>query len=103
MLMKYYIFPSCKTKIVGIRPGEKLNEEMITETDALRTIDIGRNYAIFPTVFDRLRKEDFLYYHCAAEVDQGFRYNSGANIVWETVESLREKMKEYYDLNFREI
>jgi len=44
------IAPSAKTEITGIRPGEKLHEEMITETDALNTIDIGKYYAILPSV-----------------------------------------------------
>ena len=44
------IAPECETKVVGIRPGEKLHEEMITDTDSLNTIDLGKYYAILPSV-----------------------------------------------------
>ena len=54
------IAPSCKTEVVGIRPGEKLHEEMITETDALETIDLGKYYAILPSVSYNQTKEDYI-------------------------------------------
>jgi UDP-N-acetylglucosamine 4,6-dehydratase/5-epimerase len=94
------IAPNVPQKIVGIRPGEKLHEEMITETDSLNTIDLGMYYAILPSVSDRLTKEDYLKHHKANEVEHGFKYNSGTNVEWENIESLREKIKEYVDPNF---
>ena len=42
------IAPSCKLEIIGIRPGEKLHEEMISVADAVNTIDLGKYYAILP-------------------------------------------------------
>lgn len=94
------VAPSAKIEITGIRPGEKLHEEMITETDALNTIDLGNYYAILPSVSDRLTKEDFLKHHNAVEVETGFKYNSETNTDWETVETLREKIKQFVDPNF---
>jgi UDP-N-acetylglucosamine 4,6-dehydratase/5-epimerase len=94
------IAPNIPQKIVGIRPGEKLHEEMITETDSLNTIDMGVYYAILPSVSDRLTKDDYLKHHKAVEVEHGFKYNSGTNDAWETIESLREKIKTYVDPNF---
>jgi len=94
------ISPNCKTEVVGIRPGEKLHEEMITETDSLSTIDLGKYYAILPSVSDRLTKEDFLKHHNATEVAPGFKYNSGTNTEWETIETIREKIKQFVDPNF---
>jgi UDP-N-acetylglucosamine 4,6-dehydratase/5-epimerase len=94
------IAPNAILKIVGIRPGEKLHEEMITETDSLNTIDLGRYYAILPSVSDRLTKEDFIKHHHAFEVETGFKYDSGTNTEWETIESLREKIKIFVDPNF---
>ena len=87
------VAPECKTEIVGIRPGEKLHEEMITPTDSLNTIDIGSYYAILPTVSLYHTKEDYLKHHGGTAVSAGFSYNSGENTDWETVESLKGKIK----------
>lgn len=93
------IAPNCKQVEVGIRPGEKLHEEMITVSDSYNTLDLGKYYAILPQqpVFDINKyKENFN----AKEVPQGFSYNSGNNDQWETVESLRELIKKYVDPDF---
>lgn len=97
------IAPSCKTKNVGIRPGEKVHEEMITETDSLSTIDMGLYYAILPSVSYNHTTEEYLNHHKAKFVPVGFKYNSGTNSEWETVESLREKIVTYVDPNFKPI
>jgi UDP-N-acetylglucosamine 4,6-dehydratase (inverting) len=95
------IAPSCEVKIVGIRPGEKLHEEMITETDSLSTIDMGPYYAILPSVSFNHTIEDYLKHHNAKFVPAGFKYNSGTNTEWETVSSLRENILTYVDPNFK--
>jgi FlaA1/EpsC-like NDP-sugar epimerase len=95
------IAPSCKTLVVGIRPGEKLHEEMITETDALETIDLGKYYAILPSVSYSHTKDDYIKHHHAVPVPDGFRFNSGTNTQWETIESLREAILEHVDPNFK--
>ncbi len=94
------IAPSCETKVVGIRPGEKLHEEMITPTDSLSTIDIGPYYVILPTV-SKHPEESFLKHHNGEKVEEGFAYNSGTNEAWDTVESLREKIKTFVDPDFK--
>ncbi len=95
------IAPSCNTVDVGIRPGEKLHEEMITDTDALNTIDLGKYYAILPSVSLSHTKEDYLKHHQATEAPFGFKYNSGTNDEWETITSLREKIVEHVDADFK--
>ena len=95
------IAPSSTTVDVGIRPGEKLHEEMITETDALNTIDLGKYYAILPSISFTHTNDDYLKHHKAITVPFGFTYNSGTNDEWETVESLREKIIEHVDSNFK--
>jgi UDP-N-acetylglucosamine 4,6-dehydratase len=95
------IAPSCKTKVIGIRPGEKLHEEMITSTDSLSTIDIGPYYAILPAVSYKHAEEDYLKHHAGTRVPEGFSYNSGANTEWESIASLREKIIEYVDAAFK--
>lgn len=93
------IAPMCKIENVGIRPGEKIHEEMITEADSFTTVDIGKYYAILPQV-PIWNKNDFMKHFRATDVPQGFKYNSGENTEWETIESLREKIKKYVDPNF---
>jgi len=92
------IAPNCQIEYVGIRPGEKLHEEMITESDSYNTIEFDKYYAILPTDVD---KKKYLEHYQAWEVEAGFKYNSGANTAWETVESLRDKIKKYVDPNFK--
>ncbi|MDO6678422.1 UDP-N-acetylglucosamine 4,6-dehydratase (inverting) [Shewanella sp. 4_MG-2023] len=94
------IAPECATKVVGIRPGEKLHEEMITDTDSLNTIDLGRYYAILPSVSFTYTETDYMKHHNAVKVPFGFRYSSGTNTQWETIEGLRELIVEHVDPNF---
>jgi len=83
---------------VGIRPGEKLHEEMITESDSYNTIEFDKYYAILPS---DANKEKYLKHFNATEVDKGFKYNSGTNSEWETVESMREKIKIFVNPDFK--
>ena len=94
------IDPDCETHVVGIRPGEKLHEEMITDTDSLNTIDLGRYYVILPSVSFTYTEKEYISHHNAKKVAFGFKYNSGTNTEWETVESLRSLIKEYLDPDF---
>ena len=92
------IAPDCKLKVVGIRPGEKLHEEMITDTDSINTIDFGKYYAILPSVSFAYSEADYLDHHKASKVPFGFRYNSGTNTDWETVDSLRKNIETHVHL-----
>ncbi len=92
------IAPNCQVEYIGIRPGEKLHEEMITESDSYNTIEFDKYYAILPTDAD---KPKYLKHYNAWEVQNGFKYNSGTNTEWETVESMRDKIKKYVDPNFK--
>lgn len=93
------IGPDCEKKIVGIRPGEKVHEEMITPSDSFYTYDLGRYYAILPSN-PRWSLEEFVETFNATKVPQGFKYNSGENTEWETVDSLRSLIKEHVDESF---
>lgn len=86
------IAPNLPLKEVGIRPGEKLHEEMITPTDSLNTIDIGKYYAILPTSMYNHPLEDYVKHYPGAKfVEQGFYFASNNNKEWDTIETLREK------------
>lgn len=93
------IGPECEHKVVGIRPGEKIHEEMITSSDSFFTYDLGKYYVIVPQtpIWDI---EKFKEKFNAKLVEYGFSYNSGENTEWETIESLRELIKEHVDPNF---
>lgn len=96
------IAPGIETKVVGIRPGEKLHEEMITDTDSLNTIDLGKYFAILPSVSFTYDEAEYIAHHKAEKVPFGFKYNSGTNTEWETVDGLRELIKEHVAPNFLE-
>ena len=90
------IAPNLALKEIGIRPGEKLHEEMITATDSLSTIDLGKYYAILPSVAFNVTTEDYLKHYPGSHfVKQGFHYASDNNEDWDTVETLRAKFKKY--------
>ncbi|MFH4963805.1 UDP-N-acetylglucosamine 4,6-dehydratase (inverting) [Gaetbulibacter sp. M235] len=93
------IGPNCEKPVVGIRPGEKVHEEMITPSDSFYTYDLGKYYAILPTMHE-WDLNDFIKKFNAKKVKLGFSYNSGENEEWETVESLRELIKEHVDATF---
>lgn len=95
------IAPNMKQVEVGIRPGEKLHEEMITMTDALDTIDLGKYYVILPAVSYSYTRKQYIDHHKALLVPEGFHYSSDVNDQWETVESMREKIVKYVDPNFQ--
>jgi FlaA1/EpsC-like NDP-sugar epimerase len=92
------IAPNARLEYVGIRPGEKIHEEMITSSDSFYTIDIGKYYAILSVSSD---KEKYLKYYKGTEVTKGFRYNSGENEEWIDVEEMRELIRKYVDPGFK--
>lgn len=96
------IAPSLPIEIVGIRPGEKIHEEMITEADSYSTFDMEKYFAILPQipVFDL---ESFKSHFNAKPVSQGFKYNSGTNSDWLNVEDIRSLIKLHVDKNFEPI
>jgi UDP-N-acetylglucosamine 4,6-dehydratase len=93
------IAPSCRQEVIGIRPGEKIHEEMITEADSYTTVDIGEYYAILPQQ-PIWSLEEYTKAFQAKAVEPGFQYNSGTNEDWLTVEQIRELVREYVDPAF---
>jgi UDP-N-acetylglucosamine 4,6-dehydratase len=92
--------PECKKIIVGVRPGEKIHEEMITSSDSFYTYDLGRYYAIVPSS-PRWKLEDFIKHFNAVKVPLGFRYSSGENSEWVGIPELRRLIKEHVDSTFQ--
>jgi UDP-N-acetylglucosamine 4,6-dehydratase len=90
------VAPECKIEVVGMRPGEKIHEEMITESDSLLTMDIGKYYAILPHGHS-WNKADYVKTFKAKPVPLGFRLSSGTNANWLSVEQLRDLIREHFD------
>jgi FlaA1/EpsC-like NDP-sugar epimerase len=91
--------PECKKIVVGIRPGEKIHEEMISSSDSFFTYDLGKYYTIIPQKpiwnLDKYKSTTG-----AVLVPEGFSYDSETNEFWETIDTLRKQIKEHVDSTF---
>ena len=92
------IGPTCEHRVVGIRPGEKLHEEMITVTDAPFCLELPNHYVILPAdpPWDRAKFQAGLG---GKPLPEGFSYSSGTNDRWLSIEQLRELVGRYVDLS----
>ncbi len=93
------IGPECVHQVVGIRPGEKVHEEMITSSDSFTTYDLGKYYVILPQK-PVWNMDDYTRHFKAKKVEERFNYSSGENKEWLTVEEIRELIKEHVDSSF---
>jgi UDP-N-acetylglucosamine 4,6-dehydratase len=91
------IGPDCEFKIVGIRPGEKIHEEMITASDSFTTYDLGTYYVILPQVLN-WNLDEYISYFKAKSVKRGFSYTSGENVKFLTVNEIRELIDKYVEI-----
>jgi UDP-N-acetylglucosamine 4,6-dehydratase (inverting) len=93
------IGPDCQHPVVGIRPGEKIHEEMITSSDSFNTVDLGPYYAILSKAA-KYSRENYCNTNGCRPVPEGFAYNSGANSDFLTVDQLRELIRQHVDPGF---
>lgn len=89
------IAPECKINIIGVRPGEKIHEEMITETDALNTIEFGNYFVILPSHAPSWSISEFIKEFDGKRCKDDFRYNSGTNTEWLNVEDIDRLIKQH--------
>jgi len=97
------IGPDCEHPEVGIRPGEKLHEEMITAVDSLTAIETEKQYIMVPSDPFRSMAENlerFADFHRAKKVSEGFCYTSDGNDQWLSVEQIRDLIRENVDPDF---
>jgi UDP-N-acetylglucosamine 4,6-dehydratase len=87
------ISPKTKIKLVGIRPGEKIDEQLITEAESLKTYDIGKYYVILGTSEESLEK--FYQNKKNKKVSKNFTYTSKNNKDFLSVQDLKKNIKNY--------
>ena len=97
------IAPKMTQVEVGKRVGEKLSDDIIAESDADNTLEARDFYVIIPfmTYVGTKGKSDYMEYYKANPVADNFHYSSNNNSLFETVETLREKIRRYIDYNFK--
>ena len=97
------IAPDCEQNIVGIRPGEKLHEEMITSSDSPNTLETDQHYVIVPMLYQESRDDLMARYgahHKGIPVPMDFSYNSGTNTEWLSAAQIRELVRKHVDPDF---
>ena len=88
------IAPECKQQIVGVRPGEKIHEEMITSSDSFNTVDLGHYYAILPSS-GMFTVDEYCERMSGVRVAPGFAYDSGSNPDFLSVDQLRQLIDQH--------
>ena len=97
------IAPKMEQNEIGRRLGEKLHESIISESDAEHTLETADFYVTIPAVSytKKHKQQDFLEHYKGKMVPEGFEYSSNTNSQFETIETLREKIRRYIDYNFK--
>ena len=96
------IAPSCQKEFIGIRPGEKIHEEMITAADSFNTYDLKKYYMILSNgsnVIKMFEEREIPF----RKVQDYFAYNSGTNSHFLSINELRNLIKQNVDPNFKPI
>jgi len=93
------VAPSCRQEIVGVRPGEKLHEEMVTSSDSPNTLDLGEYFAILGANANTQRQA-YSQAMKAVGVKDGFSYDSGTNTDFLSVQDIRTLIKRHINPEF---
>lgn len=96
------IGPSCRLQVVGIRPGEKVHEDMISAGDSLYTLDLGHCYSVVPSG-GAVEKDEYVTAWAARMVPSDFTYNSGRNTVFLSVDEIRDIVRRHVEPSFAPI
>lgn len=84
------MLPGCQLKEIGIRPGEKLHEIMVTTEDSMTTYEYEKHFIVYPQMTWNNRQQPDL---SGKKVEEGFSYSSNNNTEWLSVEDIRELLK----------
>lgn len=88
------VAPNCRQEVIGVRPGEKIHEEMITASDSFNTVDLGNYYAILSAAGE-FSVDSYCRVRGGKPVPEGYAYNSGSNTDFLTVGQLRTLISEH--------
>ena len=88
------ISPKAKLKFIGVRPGEKIHEEMISSSDSSNTLELNNYFVIIPKEFEEIRKL-YIENHKAKKVAEGFSYTSDNNSHFLSAKELKELITLY--------
>ncbi|MGC9457320.1 MAG: UDP-N-acetylglucosamine 4,6-dehydratase (inverting) [Halothiobacillaceae bacterium] len=94
------VCPECRQEVIGIRPGEKIHEEMISSSDSFYTVDLGAYYAILPASAN-FSRSSYCARYGAKPVEDGYAYNSGTNPDFLDVDQLRQMIRQHVDPDFQ--
>ena len=90
------VAPRAQQRVVGVRPDEKIHEEMITASDSSNTVDLGDYYAILPSG-NEFSIDDYCTRMGATRVESGFSYDSGSNEAFLSVPQLRSMIEQHVE------
>lgn len=85
------MLPGCKIKEIGIRPGEKLHEIMVTPEDSGTTYEYEKHFIVYPQMTWNNKQQPDL---SGKKVEEGFSYSSGNNTEWLSVEDIRRLLQD---------
>ena len=85
------MLPGCKIKEIGIRPGEKLHEIMVTKEDSFTTYEYDKHFIVYPQMTWNNKQQPDM---SGKKVEEGFSYSSGSNTEWLSVEDIRRLLKD---------
>ena len=88
------IMPKSKIKFVGIRPGEKLHEEMISFSESINSVIFDKYYVILPTSRD-YKIKDYIKKNGGKEVTKTFEYRSDTNKDFLSVKKIQNILRDY--------
>ena len=85
------MLPGCEIEVIGIRPGEKLHEVMVTPEDSFNTYEYEKHFIVYPQMtWNNKQQPD----RSGKKVEEGFSYSSGSNTQWLSVEDIRARLRE---------
>ena len=88
------ISDKAKINIIGVRPGEKIHEELISINEAINTVDIGKYYVILsPSILSKSLYEIYLKQKNVKKIDKNFQYSSETNPKFLNVSEIRKLLK----------